>query len=454
MSESAVGRVFQMAGELARLALRDLVRNRWLVLASILAGVVLWAFIEDVENPRLEAVVPSDSYQPIPVESLNLPDGLVLQESLSVRVVVKASADDVPLLTADDFTATIDARDLVAGETVPLTVNVESKRSDVRVVGVRPSLFLIRPEEAATSEFPVTVSVRGDLPAGFRLAESSSPAADPPIAMVTGRAELVDTVAKVEIELNITGVREETFQGEGELVARTAGGNRVDVAVVPARARATVAIEQVVAQRTVAIQPFITGEPADGYRITSITIEPAVLTATGPTEVIEGLHEFTSERTDISGAQDSVIQTKKVVAIPNVSTDVRTVVITVGIAPFQCGSLESSPCGGMTVFAAPTFSNQPEGLALVEDTFVAEVRLLGPLAELVLIEPGDLLVSVSLANTTEGPNLLQPTAEVLISGTDGVFVDLVNTITVTMIALPERTPTAKPSPSPTPEQEQ
>lgn len=439
-----------VAGELARVGLRDLARNRWLVAVSLVAGVVLWALIQDVENPRLEAVVPADNYQPIPVEPVNLPDGLVLQEALFVRLRVKASEADLPVLTAEDFTATIDLRDLKAGETVARPVQVTSKRSDVRVVAVQPPSFLVTPEAAAVRELPVTVRITGDLPAGFRLAEGSVPSVDSPIATVTGRADLVDTVATVEIELNVTGVRDETYTSEGELVARTAGGNRVDLVVTPARTRATVQVEQVVAQRTVPVNPTIEGDPADGYRITSITVDPAVVTVTGPTAVIEGLTKVSAERVDISGAKNQVTRTKKIVALRNLSTDVSTVVIRVQIEPYECGVGVSSPCGGQTVVVAPIFGKPPSGLALRDTAYSVSVMLVGPLDKLALLGPEDIEVSVSLAGTSPGLNVLQPSAEIVSAGLNDVSITTVNTLTVTMVTVATPSPSPSPTPSPTP----
>ncbi len=438
------------AADLARMAGRDFRRNSLLVAVSLVAGVVLWALIQDVENPRLEAVVPGDNYQPIPVEPVNLPDGLVLQASLSVRLRVKASEADIPILTADDFTATIDLRDLAAGETVSRPVQVTSKRSDVRVVAVQPPSFLVTPEAATVRELQVEVRITGDLPAGFRLTEGSSVVVDSPIATVTGRADLVDTVASVELELNVTGVREETYTAEGELVARTAGGNRVDVAVTPPRTRATVLIEQVVAQRTVPVSPTIGGAPADGYRITAIAVEPPVVTVTGPTDAIAGLSKATTERVDISGAKNQVTLTRKVIAGTNVSTDVRTVVVKVKVEPFECGSGADSPCGGQTVQVAPVFGSPPAGLALRDGSYSVSVTLIGSLDTLALVGPGDVGVSVSLTGTSAGLNVLQPSAEIVSPGLSGIAISAVGTVTVTMVTVPTPSPVPSSTPSPSP----
>ena len=430
MNRLPVARVAGSAAQLARSAFADIRRNRWLALGSLAAAVVLWAFIEDVENPRLEAVVPAEGYQPIPVEAVNLADGLVMSESVNVRVRVKANADDVRDLTADDFRATIDANDLVPGETVARVVNVESRRPNVRVVAVQPPDVLVTALEASTRELPVTVRLRGELPAGFRVLPGVSPAAEPSIARITGKADLVSSVAAIEIEATITGVREESFVVEGELVARTAAGNRVDVQLTPGRGRATVRIEQIVSQRLVPVLPQITGATEKGYRVVAITIDPAAVTVSGPTDVIEGLKLLSTERIDITGAKTDVVQTKQIGVVPNTTTDRQSVVVRVEIKPFDCGSLLSSPCGRVTVYAAPVFDSAPAGMVPQPGVYSVAVRLSGPLPELNAIGPADVRVSVSLRGVRLGSNVVQPTATVSIAG---VTIEEVEKMTVVMV---------------------
>ena len=382
-----------------RVAGADLVRSRWFIVASLVAAIIVWLVIEDIENPRVEAVVPGENYQAIPVDPVNLPDGLVIRESFSVRVRVKANADDIPGLTADDFRATIDVRDIEEGKPVSRSVQVVSNRDDVRVVAVQPPDVRISAEAAATREFAITVRVSGEPPAGFRIAENSPLSAEPALAEVSGRADLVETVASIEIEVNVSGVRESSLVIQSDLVARSAGGNRVDVTVSPARARATVQIEQIVSQRLLTVTPVIEGNPAPGYLIASVSVDPATVIANGPTNVVEGLTSFRSETVNITGAESTVVQTRSISEVPNVILDHNTVVIRVAIKPID---------GEAIVFIAPEFVDVPEGLS-VDGLYTIEVSLVGPVAELSLLRSGDITVTVSLEGAQEGPNTVSPT---------------------------------------------
>jgi YbbR domain-containing protein len=392
-------------------ATRSSVSHHWaLAVLSLGAAFAVWMLVQDVENPRAEGVVP-ESAQPVTVQALNVPDNAIVRETLTIRVRVEARESELPNLRADDFRASVDLKGVAPGDVVSRAVLVESRRSGVRVLAVQPASLPITIDPAETRDLPVQVRLIGDFPTGYRIKEGSSPAVDPPVVRLRGRAELVASVRSVEMDVNVSGAKDETLTVEGELVARSEAGNRVDVSLAPSRARTTVRIEQTFSQRTLAIIAAVSGSPAPGYRVTNITIDPPAAVVAGPKAIVDSLQGLNAERVDVSGAKTDITQTKQLDRPPNITSDRQTVVVRVEVRPIECGSQAGAACGAATFLVAPVFEAPPIGL-VVEGTLSVPVRVSGPLVQLALLRPTDIRAVVSLSSGVTGTATYAVTATI------------------------------------------
>jgi YbbR domain-containing protein len=167
----------------------------------------------------------------------------------------------------------------------------------------------------------------------------------------------------------------------------------------------TFAITQQFAQQTFSPVPNVTGQPAPGYRITSVLIDPPTLTITGLPDDIDKTKSVGLERLDISGATTNVNAIRKVITQQNISVDHQTVNVTVDIKPIECGidGTTAAPCGAVTFVVGPQIGTPPSGLALASSTRVSvQVAVYGPLDQLNSLKVSDIKASVSLSGAKEG----------------------------------------------------
>jgi YbbR domain-containing protein len=410
-----------------------LVRHWALTLFSLVAAFGVWFTIQDVENPRVEGVVPvAEVEQGIRIEAVNVPDGFIVVDPSPIHVRVEARKDDLPTLRAGDFKATVDVQNVVPGSPASKPVRVESRRNGVTVIAAEPSSVEINLVQAETREFPVQVNRVGRLPEGY--VETDLPAADPAFIKVTGRVELVDTVKSVDVDINLSGARDSTTVIEGELVARTASGNPVALTLSQPRVRVTFKIEQTFSQRTVPLTPAIIGSPAPGYLVTNITVEPAVVVVTGVKAVVDSLKQINVEKIDITSANRNIIQTRQLERPPNVATDRQTVVVRVEIRPIDCtggGGAANTPCGSASFVVAVTFVNQPLTVVIEDAAYFAQVRVSGPLDRLAALKQSDFKATVSLSGASPGTL----TFPVTVTAPPGVKVESVDPLNVTLKAV-------------------
>ena len=418
------------ARTLAVAAVVAIFRNWLLAIFSLVLSFAIWFLVEDVENPRIEATVPTEDQAPIPVEVVNVPSGLIVGEVEAIRVFVEAREEDVDELRAADFSAVVDAAQVRAGDVRSLPVTVTTERREVRVIRSEPSTVEVSVVATVSRELPVTVVITGELPSGFR---QGLEAVDPPFVEITGREELVDSVDEIQATVSIAGLQNtQTFNVE--LVPRTSDGSRVTVTLSRNRARVTVPVEEALLTRQIAVLGGATGAPARGYTVTDVAVSPSPIEVTGPRDIVESLSVFVVEDADVSGAIAEVIESRDLDLPLGVSANVETVFITVTIDPQE---------GWRVLRVVPTFSDTPEGLELAAGVYFVEVRLAGLEPDLARLGLDDVTASVSLAGAPPRFSRHQPEVSV----PEGIELVSVAPLWVELVETPEDEPAEEEEPA-------
>ncbi|MCC6387178.1 MAG: hypothetical protein IT302_07320 [Dehalococcoidia bacterium] len=396
------------------------VTDHWaLALFSILAAFGVWVAVQDIDNPRITGEAPLNDR--IPVEALNVPDGKLVEELDRITVTVEARKDDLARLKPGDFSAHVDVSTMGDQVEAELPVRVTSRRDDVRIVG-SPPLVKVTLADALSKDIAVTIRTTGGLPDGFVLSDTQDASVDPQIVRVTGRADRVESVAAVTLDVPLSGVRDATYTFENDLVPRNAAGNRQDVTLSQSRGRATLHVEQVFSQRSLGLTPATTGSPAPGYMIASITVDPPVVLVSGLRAIVDGLRQpLNLEKIDVTNAQKDVQQIRKIELPPNVATDRQTVMVKVEIKPVA---------GTVRMYLSPALEagTLPAALAVEPQLLLVEAVVSGPLDRLVAAKPADFRATFSGANGSLGKNAFA----VRVTAPAGFTVESVEPVTVTL----------------------
>ncbi len=371
---------------------------------SLITAFGVWFVIQDVENPRAEGLIPPDPEPAsIRVSTVFNAGDYIVSEPSPVKVRVDARKADLQSLRASDFEATVDVKSQPVDTPVSVPVRVRTTRANVRILEVIPPTVTVTLHEAKVREMAVNVRITGPLPDNYRFSDTQ-PTLDPVTVKVRGLPDDVDSVASVDLDANLSGARNDTVTIEGDLVGRTDSGNPVSVQITPSRARATFKIEQTFVQRTIGITPSISGQPAPGYRVSSVTIDPPIVTVSGPKSVVDSIQGISTEPVTITNARTNITQVRQVDRIPNVASDRSTVLVTVEIRPIDCGD-QSTACGSTAFVVAPTFTPAPPPTLVVvvpDGGYSVQVRVSGPLDALSRVKLSDIKATISLANATAG----------------------------------------------------
>ncbi len=242
----------------------------------------------------------------IPVRPENAPPETVVLSSPQQVNEVRYFAPSGVTVAASTFVAKIDLAD-VGGRTGVISVPIEvtSPDSRVTILGFEPPFATIEVDRLDSREgIPVTV-LHGQAPDGLTLGLTTI---EPATVTVSGAASIVarvDTV-RADVTIQATGI---DVDNDIQLVPVDKLGNELrPLNVTPATARITIPVFSDRQSRTLPVNPIISGTPAAGFEIESVTVEPQVTLVAGDADQLAELARIDTEPISVLGVSaDEVV---------------------------------------------------------------------------------------------------------------------------------------------------
>jgi YbbR domain-containing protein len=379
--------------------------NFGLAVLSVALAFGIWLFIVDTEHPTRTGILPVA----IPVEAVNMPEGLTLGGPLGdVTLRIEADEDLWDKLTASDFRATVNLLGAQVGDQ-DVQVNVEplGERSGLRIIEVIPALqaegapqgtVRVELKPLVSKVVPVTIESVGAPPMGY---EPSTPTVNPDQVVVSGSEDLVSRVSVAVASVDLSGAVSDVRQSY-RLVPRDDAGFIVEgVTLDPSSVDIEVKVEQKRFSRLVVVSPSLRGSPAAGYNVTAVEVDPVSVTLLGPLELLSVTSFVVTSDIDITGATSDISRIVNIVGVPS----------GVSISGSNAVSVRvriSAGEGEATYGVAPQWTGLASDLRVVSITSLVEVVLKGELPTLRNVSPDQVTVSVDLSGFGAGSYRLEP----------------------------------------------
>ena len=411
--------------------MRLLLRNWHLKLGAIALATILYTgFVYSGSFSEATFPVPS-------MRTINQPaDSYVLSQQLGgvdVRYRLAADADSV---SADSFAVTVDLgtydMDRPAQQQA-LSIEVESLQDGVDVLSFSPQQVTVQIDRLGSrSDIPVVVD-RGTIPAGLAI---GTPRFSPRTVTASGPDSLVKRVdhalARVVLQTSGIDIRDQSV----DLVPVDVDGARINsVELTPGSATVSIDVQTVETTKTVAIRPVVTGTPAAGYEVGTVSVIPTVVTLRGTPDVLAEITEVNTAAISVVGATETRTASSELVlppdteladgqdSTPSVSVQVRPAVET---RTFLLGVV----CQG----AAP-------GTACLPQITQLSVTLRGSVAVLSALDPAEITPILDVSGLAPGSHDVAPT----LSPPSGIQIVAISPSFVTVIIEPPPTPTPAPT---------
>ncbi len=281
-------------------ALQLIVHNWPLKLAAIGLATLLYGGVVLTQN--------SNSFtQPVPVIPRNIPDKAVLLTLPPPTNQIRYFApSDVPAPTASSFTAFVDLTGIEPnGEIVRRPVQVENADARIQILGVDPPFVNIQLDAFTTRTVPVEIE-QGVPPAGLTVGVM---AFAPAQVEVSGAKSLVDKVVKAtgSVVVQEPGI---DIDQDVDIIPVDSVGNRVSpVDLNPRFVHVTLPVFSDRQSRTLPVKPLITGTPAPGFEVETVTVTPTVVTVEGDADQLSVLQSVDTKPVSINGASSDLTET-------------------------------------------------------------------------------------------------------------------------------------------------
>ena len=374
-------------------ALRSLLFNLGTFLLALILGAVVWAAAVLNNDP-----VETRLWQ-IDVQTVGLPPDaqLLSRPPNTASITIEGPLSSLDNLSPEDYSAVIDLSEVPFGES-DVEIQIQGEYERVRVLNKSPETVRIIMERIITRDIPIRAEIRGEVARGHRPGQESIL---PETIQVTGIASQVNQLAEARVTIFLDNSRQDidllrrpTFYDLQGNVASTAG-----LTVNPSDVQVVIPIIQLAGFAEKPITVNWVGEPAPGYRLLNITVEPSSILITAPPDQLDALR-IETEPVDISGLTRSEILQVALDLPEEVSVeDPQPIVVTIEIEPILTSDV---------VQKQVEIRGLGDDLAAILDPEEVRVFLFGPLPVLESLEEEDVRVTLDLLNLEIGTYSLEP----------------------------------------------
>ncbi len=408
--------------------IRWILKNLSTLLLSFVLAVTVWASAVVTADPNQ-----SGAFQPVPIEKLGQAADLLLTNNIPTQAVLtlKAPRSIWESLNNDPSRVRtwIDLSGLAAGEH-DVQVHAEVALSPVRIQNLNPAVIKIVLEPLTTRVLPIQLQVKGEPPLGYR---KGQPSTIPDTITISGSASAVNRVEAVTASLDITGASQ-TIKTILPLHAVDENGTVVpEIVLAPKEVNITQPISILGGYKNVAVKVVTTGQVANGYRLTNISVTPPTVTvySSDPALVNELPGYVETMPVDLTGLTDDT-EFNVSLDLPdgiNLVSD-PSVLVQIGVAAIEGNLSLSIPVEPLGL---------PPALQAVISPSTVDVLISGPLPIIDTLTPASFRAVVDLSNMTEGVYQITPTLD-LAPEEIQIQAIIPETVEVTIIQAP--TPTA------------
>lgn len=412
--------------------LKSLAANVATLSLALVLAILVWGIAVRASDPVNQLPLR------LPVEVVGRPaDSSVSITPDVIEIIVEGPASVLDGLNTGDFTAEIDLTNITSGQAVA-PVQIRYNIEAVQIAFQLPEEVNVQVERIVAREIPVRAEVRGDAARGYVLDEVF---VDPGVITVTGSASRVEALTEARVTVFLDSPQQDTIVTRRPIFydrqGNIAGVNGLELSAE--EVLVTVPVDQLAGY---AAKPIIVdwqGEPASGYRLLDVRVEPDSVLLTGSPAQLDALSRVRTEPVDISGLRESVTLAVGLDLPQGLQLDdLQPIIVQIEIEPILTSSVISK---------RPEIRALADGLTVTLDVDEVRVFLFGPLDKLDSLVDDDVRVTLDLFGLVTGTHRLEPDADVFVSDVEvrsiqppQLTVNITDVVTVTNGITPTATP--------------
>ncbi len=405
--------------------MRWLLRNWHLKLGAVALATILYTGLV-FSGSFSEKTIPG-----IPVTAVNQPDGtyLLSQQLGSIDVRYRVSTDAPLHVTAESFAVTVDlARyDMTASpEAQSLPLRVRSLLDGMTILSFSRTTVSVAIDRLGERSVRVVVD-RGQVPVGL---EIGTPTLSDQQVAASGPQSLLRRVdrAVARVRIDESGI---DVSAQVELVPVDVDGGTVrSVELSPSTVQVDIDVRTVETSKTVPIRPILSGTPATGFEVASVTVDPAVVTLHGAPDDLADITEVLTEPISLAGLSAQVSEAA-ILVIP-----IATRLPAEGSPPPTVTIQIREIIASRTLLVGVTCTGQPSGSACLPQLSQVAVTVRGTANAVTALDPATLSAVLNVSGLAPGSYDRAPTVGL----PAGISLVGISPGSVTTVIVPPATP--------------
>ena len=312
----------------------SLSHNLGLKLLSLLLAILLWSYVVS-SNPsitRTKDINGLTAY--LTNESTLNANRLALSEdpsealeNISVRLEVPQSS--YALASAENVQITLDLSSVRSAGTQEVALSATTTYG--RVLKILPESVTLEFEAYDSRSVPVNASVTGEQ---MENTWYNINRLNPEELVISGPSSVVQTIASAYVYVDVTG-RDTSYVTAARFALLDYNGEEVPQTLLSSSSSSvTVGVDVYPTKElpiSTDIEDVVQGTPAEGYEVTSVTIQPEAVTVAADQELLDNLTELLIQPVDVSGLSQTFSQRTRIATL----TDFQDRYVTVAIEEIQ-----------------------------------------------------------------------------------------------------------------------
>lgn len=376
---------------------RSILANLATLILSFILAVIIWFNALRGDDPTRTL------FFQIPLELIGRPDSAILispsNTSQTVQIAFQGPASIVTNLTDQNFSATLDLSQVPFGVDTQVPINVQANNTEITLISQSPESLTVHLEQTITRDIPVELDLRGSVAIGYSQGEALI---DPEFITVSGVASQVEDLDVARVTVFLTNDRETVRRTPQPIFynrqGRVASVNNMELSTEQVEVTIPINESAGFAEKTINVD--LQGEPAPGYRIVGVEVDPPTVLVQGRPTQLDLLSWVTTEPIDVNGLTES-FQPQVALSLPDGVTlaEVDEITVNITIEPFRTTSIFNR---------VPQVQGLGEGLTAVPESETVRVVLFGPLPVLNALLEDEVSVVIDLFGLPPGTYSVEP----------------------------------------------
>ena len=252
------------------------------LLIALLLAILFWYYVNGDTSVIVSRVI-----NDIPVTFTNsdvlAENGLVLSSNVSyyVNLQVRGTEKNLDEINTKEITAEADLSSITTAGTYDVSVVTKGTANSIIISAIVPETITVTAEEITEKEWTPTIIPQGKPASGNTVISSTTS----DTVTVSGPSDELAVLSSISGVVNVDGLNGDSSQYVRVRPYDADGNELTDITIEPDIVRAEVVLG--ITKEVNVTVPQVQGSTADGYKVTSVTVDPEKMTVAGKQDVLE-----------------------------------------------------------------------------------------------------------------------------------------------------------------------